>query len=159
MSVLELFGISLSSLWLILLVVFALAEAATVTLVSIWFAAGALVALLVSLFTDNLVVQIILFLVVSALCMALVRPLTRKYFTARASATNLDRLIGTDAVVTETIDNLAATGQIKASGQVWTARSENGERIFAGEQVSILRIEGVKLIVAPVKTAASVYHK
>ena len=92
-------------------------------------------------------IQILAFLVVSALCMALVRPLTRKYFTARASATNLDRLIGTDAVVTETIDNLAATGQIKASGQVWTARSLTGAPIPAGTLVQAERIEGVKLIV------------
>ena len=148
----ELFGMSLSSLWLILLVVFALAEAATVTLVSIWFAAGALVALLVSLVTDNLVIQILAFLVVSALCMALVRPLTRKYFTARASATNLDRLIGTDAVVTETIDNLAATGQIKASGQVWTARSDSEETIPKGTIITVLRIEGVKMIVQTKET-------
>lgn len=147
MSVLELFGMSLSTLWLILLVVFALAEAATVSLVSIWFAAGALAALLASLVTDSLVIQIPLFLVVSALCMALVRPLTRKYFTARASATNLDRLIGTDAVVIETIDNLAATGQIKASGQVWTARSASDEAIPVGTTVTVLRIEGVKMIV------------
>ena len=145
----ELFGMSLSSLWLILLVVFALAEAATVTLVSIWFAACALVALLVSLVTDNLVIQILAFLVVSALCMALVRPLTRKYFTARASATNLDRLIGTDAVVTETIDNLAATGTVQLDGVIWTARSVADAPIPAGTRVVVREIQGVKLLVEP----------
>ena len=143
----ELLGISMPVLWLILLVVFALAEAATVTLVSIWFAAGALVALLASLVTDNLWIQIILFLIASGLSLALVRPLTRRYFTAKAQSTNLDRLIGTDAVVTETIDNLAATGQIKASGQVWTARSSSDEAIPVGTTVTVLRIEGVKMIV------------
>lgn len=141
------FGLSLPILWLIALVIFALAEAATVSLVSIWFAAGALFSLVVSLFTDNLVIQIIVFLAVSALCLALVRPLARRHFRPRAHATNLDRFIGMEAVVTEPIDNLAATGQVQVSGQIWTARSEADEIIPKGTTVTVLRIEGVKMIV------------
>ena len=139
--------ISLSILWLIALVVFALAEAATVSLVSIWFAGGALIAFLVSLFSNSLLAQCIVFLAVSALCLALVRPVARKHFSPRLRATNTDRLIGQEAVVTESIDNLAATGQVKLSGQIWTARSETDETIPVGATVTVLRIEGVKVIV------------
>lgn len=140
-------SISLSVVWLIALVVFALAEAATVQLVSIWFAGGALIAFLVSLFSDSLLAQCIVFLAVSALCLALVRPVARKHFSPRVHHTNADRLIGGEAVVTETIDNLAASGQVKISGQIWTARSETDEHIPVGTTVTVLRIEGVKMIV------------
>ena len=139
--------ISLSILWLIALVIFALAEAATVQLVSIWFAGGALIAFLISLFSGSLLVQCIVFLAVSALCLALVRHVARKHFAPRVRPTNADRLIGQEAVVTESIDNLAASGQVKISGQIWTARSETDEAIPAGTTVTVLRIEGVKMIV------------
>ncbi len=147
-------------LWLVLMVLFAVAEGVSVALTSIWFAVGALAALLVSFLTDSLWVQAMVFAVVSLATLLLVRPLATRLLQPHGKIpTNADRLLGRQGVVTETVDNLAAAGQVKVAGQVWTARSENGERIFAGEQVSILRIEGVKLIVAPVKTAASVYHK
>lgn len=138
---------SLPVMWLIILVVLALAEAATINLVSIWFAAGALVALLVSLFCQNFWIQLVLFILVSALCLALVRPLAQKKFTPHLRPTNLDLLLGQDAVVTEDIDNLASTGQVKVGGQIWTARNEVEEPIPAGTIVQVLRIEGVKIIV------------
>ena len=102
---------SLPVMWLIILVVLALAEAATINLVSIWFAAGALTALLVSLFCQNFWIQLVVFLLVSTLCLALVRPLAQKKFTPHLRPTNLDLLLGQYGVVTEDIDNLAATGQ------------------------------------------------
>ena len=109
---------SLPVMWLIILVVLALAEAATINLVSIWFAAGALTALLVSLFCQNFWIQLVVFLLVSTLCLALVRPLAQKKFTPHLRPTNLDLLLGQYGVVTEDIDNLAATGQVKGSGQL-----------------------------------------
>ena len=138
---------SLPVMWLIILVVLALAEAATINLVSIWFAAGALAALLVSLFCQNFWIQLVLFILVSTLCLALVRPLAQKKFTPHLRPTNLDLLLGQDAVVTEDIDNLASTGQVKVGGQIWTARNEVEEPIPAGTIVQVLRIEGVKIIV------------
>ena len=102
---------SLPVMWLIILVVLALAEAATINLVSIWFAAGALTALLVSLFCQNFWIQLVVFLLVSTLCLALVRPLAQKKFTPHLRPTNLDLLLGQYGVVTEDIDNLAATGE------------------------------------------------
>lgn len=139
--------IALPIVWLAALVLFAVAEAATVSLVSIWFAGGALIDFLVSLFTNSLLTQCIVFLAVSALCLALVRPVARKHFSPRLRPTNADRLLGAVAVVTQEIDNRSATGQVKVSGQIWTARSQGEDPIPVGTSVTVLRIEGVKLIV------------
>ena len=139
--------------WLILLVVFAVAEAATVGLVSIWFAAGALFALLTTFFTDNIWIQIAVFLVVSAVTMAVVRPLAKKYFTPKKVATNADRAIGQEAVVTEAIDDLKGEGAVSLKGQRWTARSDREDTVIPKDAtVKVLRIEGVKLIVTPIQT-------
>lgn len=137
--------------WLGLMVFFAIVEASTIGLVSIWFALGSLVALLLSLFIDNVWVEIWAALIVSIVTLLLLRPLSKQYFSSRTqrSATNLELLIGAEAVVTEPIDNLQATGQVKVNGQVWTARSEGESTIPAGTVVTVLRIEGVKLYVQP----------
>ena len=139
-----------SIVWLVLLIVFAVGEAATVGLTSIWFAAGALGALITSTLTENLLIQIIVFLALSFVTLLLVRPLARKYFIPRRVATNADRILGQEGIVTEDIDNLEAKGQVKVSGTVWSARSQRDEvPIPAGTRVRILRIEGVKVFVAP----------
>ena len=139
-----------SIVWLVLLIVFAVGEAVTVGLTSIWFAAGALGALITSTLTENLLIQIIVFLALSFVTLLLVRPLARKYFIPRRVATNADRIIGQEGIVTEDIDNLEAKGQVKVSGTVWSARSQRDEvPIPAGTRVRILRIEGVKVFVAP----------
>lgn len=141
-----------SVIWLALLIMFALAEAATVGLVSIWFAAGSLVALLSTFFTDSIWVQITIFLAVSAATLAVARPLARKYLTPKQVATNADRVIGREAVVTEEIDNLKGCGAVSVGGITWTARSDSGDVIPVGGTVKALRIEGVKLFVTPVPT-------
>lgn len=141
-----------SALWLALLIVFGLVEAATVGLVSIWFAAGSLAALLSTFFTDNIWTQIAIFLAVSAATLAVVRPLAHKFLTPKQVATNADRVIGRNAVVVEEIDNLKGCGAVSVGGITWTARSDSGEIIPAGETVKALRIEGVTLFVTPVLT-------
>ena len=139
-----------SIVWLVLLIVFAVGEAVTVGLTSIWFAAGALGALITSTLTENLLIQIIVFLALSFVTLLLVRPLARKYFIPRRVATNADRILGQEGIVTEDIDNLEAKGQVKVSGTVWSASSQRDEvPIPAGTRVRILRIEGVKVFVAP----------
>lgn len=138
-----------SVVWLALLVLFAIAEAATVGLVSVWFAAGALVALLATFFTSNIWLQIFLFLAVSAVAMAVLRPLARKYVLPTVVPTNADRVIGRQAVVTEAIDNLNGKGAVVVFGVAWTARSEDGAPIPEGTTVTVNRIEGVKLFVTP----------
>lgn len=140
-------------LWLALLIVFAVAEAVTVGLLSIWFALGALGALLVSLVTDSIWMEAWVFLLISLAALLLLRPLANRYFSpTHHKPTNLDLVIGQDGMVTVAIDNLSAVGQVKVKGQIWSARSGSGEPIPAGTVVTVLRIEGVKLYVQP-KTA------
>lgn len=136
--------------WLVLLVLLILGEIATVSLTSIWFAVGALGGLIVAFFHGSVFLQILVFLVLSALSLFLVRPLFKDFMKTSISPTNADRIIGKTAVVTETIDNVAAQGQISVAGQVWTARSEHGVVIPTDSQVKILRIEGVKVFVEAV---------
>ena len=138
-------------LWLILLIVFGVGEAATVGLTSAWFALGSLAALICTMLGGGLWLQIAVFVVVSAVTLALVRPLAKKYLVPAYSATNADRVIGQEAVVTQTIDNLHGQGQVNIAGQTWTARSQDDTVIEAGTTVQVLRIEGVKVFVAPIE--------
>ena len=138
-------------LWLILLVVFLVVEAACpVHLVSVWFAAGALVAGVVSLLGGQLWLQITLFLVVSVALLVALWPLVKKVIRPKITATNVDSVIGSQGYVTETVDNLSAAGQVKLGGMVWTARSYDGNPIPTGTRIRVERIEGVKAIVSPV---------
>ena len=136
-----------SAVWLIVLVVLVTGEAITVGLTFIWFAVGALGGLLVSVLGGPIWLQVVVFLILSAVTLVLVRPLAAKLLTPGISPTNADRILSQIALVTEEIDNIAETGQVKLFGQVWTARSENGEVIPAQSRVRILRIEGVKVFV------------
>ena len=137
-------------LWLALLVLFIVAEASTVTMVSIWFAAGSLAALVVALLGGKFWLQIVLFLAVSAVFLALLRPIARKHFTPRITRTNVDAIIGKICLVTTDIDNVASAGQVKIGDVEWTARSADGTPIPAGTQVKIQQVEGVKVYVTPV---------
>ena len=139
--------ISYPVVWLVLFIALAGVEGLTAGLISIWFCLGSLVALFAAWLDAPLIVQIGLFVVVSVLSMAVIRPLARKYWQPRTENTNADRILEHQGVVLETINNLQASGQIKVGGSVWTARSANGEEIPEGTLVRVLRIEGVKAIV------------
>lgn len=136
-----------SAVWMILLVILVAGEAITVGLTLIWFAVGALGGLTVSALGGPLWLQVGVFLFLSALTLILVRPVAAKLLYPGTSPTNADRIIDQMALVTQEIDNMAQTGQVKLSGQVWTARSEDGSVIPARSRVRILRIEGVKVFV------------
>ncbi|MBQ6214362.1 MAG: NfeD family protein [Oscillospiraceae bacterium] len=134
--------------WLGVLVICLIVEGAVPGLVSIWFAFGALVALLISLLNAPLWLQVTAFIVVSLAALFLTRPLVKKYVNGRTQPTNADMLIGREAIVTEDIDNVLGTGAVKASGREWTARSESDNTGYRkGTMVHVVRIEGVKLIV------------
>ena len=134
--------------WVVALVVFLIVEALTAGLVSIWFVFGSLVALICAALGAAIWLQIVWFVVVSVATLVLTRPLVKRYVDSRSVATNADRNIGRTAVVTERIDNLAATGAVQLSGVIWTARStDDALTIESGEHVIIRAIEGVKLIV------------
>ncbi len=136
--------------WFVLLVVFIAAEAATVNMVSAWFAAGALAALITALLGGKIWLQIAVFLAVSAVALALLRPIAKKYFTPRITRTNVDALAGKICLCITDIDNLSGIGQVKIGDVEWSARSTTGEAIPAGTEVKVDRVEGVKVYVTPV---------
>ena len=142
--------------WLAALVIFAIVEASTVTLVSIWFVGGSLAALIAALLGAEIWLQAVIFLAVSVILLLSLRPLLRKFYTPKKEQTNAPANIGKLAVVTEDIDNLRGLGAVKLSGLVWTARSASGEPIPKGTLVKVERIEGVKAFVSPVKVKEEV---
>ena len=142
--------------WTAAIILFGIVEAVTAGLVSIWFVAGALVALVAAFVGAPLWLQIVLFLVVSAVALALTRPLLRKITTAKAEATNADRVLGEVAKVTETIDNENSLGAVYVDGKTWTARSVDDTVIPAGSRVCIEDMQGVKLFVKPVEMKVEV---
>lgn len=133
--------------WLILLAVLLLIEIITLGLTTIWFAGGALVAFIVSLFYDNLLLEIILFLVISVLLLYFTRPYVIKYFNPKRIKTNYEGLVGKEALVIMAIDNIHGQGQVIVDGQEWTARSSDSSMIDVGARVIVQDISGVKLIV------------
>lgn len=134
--------------WIGTVVVLLVIEAATQGLTTIWFAGGALAALVLALFDLPLWIQAGVFACVSVLLLFLTRPLAVRLLHVRSVPTNADSLVGQDAVVTERIDNLHETGVVKIRGQEWTARSVRNEvEIEEKEIVTVRAIEGVKLIV------------
>ena len=134
--------------WLAAFILFGVVEAATVSLTSIWFAVGALAALIAAALGAPLWLQVTLFILASAVSLALTRPLAKKLLGKRPVPTNTDRILGKTCEVTETIDNVAGTGAVYVDGKTWSARSRSGEVISAGALVQVLSIEGVKLMVA-----------
>ena len=142
--------------WLVLLIVFLVAEAATVTITSLWFAAGALVALIAGTLGVKFWVQVVLFLAVSALLLIALRPIIKKHFTPKLTPTNVDAIIGSRGYVTSDIDNMAATGTVKLGAMEWTARSVDGSPIPKGTLVKVEKIEGVKAFVSPVHMKVTV---
>lgn len=139
-------------IWLALLVVFLIAEAACpIHLVSIWFAVGSLAAMVVGMLHGSVGLQVGVFLVVSAGLLALLWPLVRKYLNPNVAKTNLDAIVGSTGLVTVAIDNLHTQGQVKLGAMDWTARSSSGEPICAGVTVRVDRIEGVKVFVSPLE--------
>lgn len=137
--------------WLGLMILFLIAEGATVSLVSLWFAAGAVAAMFAALLGAGGWLQMGLFLVVSGALLLMLRPIVRRYLVPKITPTNVDSVVGTTGIVTEAIDNVTAAGQVKLGAMDWTARSTSGEDIPAGTLVRVDRIEGVKAFVTPVK--------
>ena len=136
-----------SAIWLIAMIALVVGEAVTVGLTFIWFAVGALGGLITAVLGGPVWLQLVVFLVLSGVTLALVRPLAAQFLKTGRTATNADRVIGQTAVVVESIDNVEGRGQVNVSGQVWSARSEHNVVIPSGTEVKILRIEGVKVFV------------
>ncbi len=134
--------------WLLMAAIFIVIELVTLGLTTIWFAGGAFIAAIAGACGVSLVVQVILFLVVSILLLVLTRPLAVKHLDSNIEKTNSEALIGKTAVVTQEINNVNATGQAKIDGMEWTARAKDESEIIpVGTNVNIVEISGVKLIV------------
>ena len=142
--------------WLSLMILFLVVEGVTVGLISLWFAGGALAALLAALLGGPGWLQCTCFVLVSAGLLLGLRPWVRKYMNPKKTATNADAIIGTQGYVMTAIDNVAASGQVKLGGMEWTARSTSGAPIPAGTLVRVDRIEGVKVFVTPAPEPANV---
>ena len=144
-------------IWFGLLLGFLILEAACpIHLVSIWFAAGSLVAMVIAFLNGPVWLQITLFLIISCALVALLWPFIKKFLNPHLKKTNIDAIIGSQGYVTADIDNLAAVGQVKLGAMEWTARSTYGKKLPAGTLVKVDRIEGVKAFVSQVEVPAVV---
>ena len=136
------------TLWLVVLIVSIGVEVATLGLTSIWFAGGAVVAVIVAAFHGPVWLQILLFFAVSLLLLFFTRPIAVRYFNRDRVRTNVESMIGRQAIVTSEIDNLQGIGQVTVGGQEWSARTEADEmNLQPGTVVDIVAVNGVKLIV------------
>ena len=142
--------------WLAILIAAIVVEANTITLISLWFAFGALASLIASLLGAEIWLQALLFLGISAVLLACLRPLARKLLSPRITPTNVDSVVGTQGYVTKDIDNVSAAGQVKLGAMYRTASSTSGAPIPEGTLVRVDRIEGVKAVVSPVEVGTTV---
>ena len=146
--------------WLVLLIVAIVAELASMGLTSIWFAGGALVAIAATFLQAPLWLQIVLFILVSLLLLIFTRPVAVKYFNKDRVRTNVESLIGRQAIVTAEIDNLQGIGQVTVGSQEWSARSADDRlRIPAGTVVNVLAVNGVKLVVKVDEQMANIVYQ
>lgn len=134
-------------IWIGIAIVMGIIEASTAQLVSVWFVLGGLAAAASCIFTDNVFIQIAVFLIVSIASLLATRPFVKKITKFRKTKTNLDSTVGKTAVVTSDIDNRISEGAVSVGGKVWTARSADGSLIPKNSNVKVISIEGVKLIV------------
>ena len=142
--------------WLAAMVVFLTVEASTVTLVSIWFAAGSLGAIVVALLGGDLMLQVAVFLLLAILLLLSLRGIVRRHITPRITKTNVDSVIGATGIVVTPVNTIAALGQVQIGGVEWSARSSANTHIPAGTLVKVDRIEGVKVFVSPAEEPARV---
>ncbi len=139
---------TMSLIWLVILFVCIVIEVATMGLTTIWFAGGALIATILSMLRVPFAIQIVAFFVVSIVLLIFTRPIAVRYFNKSRAKTNIDSLIGKEAIVVSEIDNLQGIGRVQVEGKEWTARTEQQNvHIPVGKVVIIQKIDGVKLIV------------
>ena len=137
--------------WLIVAGIFFIIEMATVGFLVFWFSIGALLALIVSFFTDNLVIQTAVFVVSSGILVFFTRPFVNRFAKSDKLETNAFSIIGKIAIVTEEINPLLGSGQIKIEGEVWSAKTITSSVIPVNSEVEITSIEGVKAVIKPIK--------
>ena len=142
-----LFGINTLYIWLAVIVLCVVIEALTLDLCAIWFAVGGVAALVAASLSLEVVTQLIIFVLFSAVLLVLMRPFCRRFLKTKKEPTNADRIIGETAYVTEQIDNIRETGAVKVLGAEWSARSRDDSIIPSGAKVKVVEIRGVKAVV------------
>lgn len=140
-------NVATAAVWFVALVILLAIESSTTALVSIWFAVGSFAAFVLALVGVDIVIQIVAFVLVSLITIISLRPFLVKKLIPKSEATNADRILGKEGVVTQKIDNIQGRSEVQVMGMHWSARSEDGGTIEQGELVTILRIEGVKVFV------------
>lgn len=133
--------------WLFFTVLFGVLEAVTVQIVSIWFAGGSVCAMIAYALGASEPVQVMVFVISSAILLLLTRPFVKKLTKGQKISTNADSLVGKTAVVTKKTDELGLSGEARVGGSIWTICSSDGTPIEENEKVTVEKIEGVKLIV------------
>lgn len=137
--------------WLILAGVFLICEVLTTGFLIFWLAPGSLIAMIVSLFTDNIIIQTTVFLISSVILILATKPLIKKFANIETVKTNAQAIIGKKGLVTKDISSINASGQVKVNGEIWSATGINDMDIPKNTKVEIVEIKGVKVIVTPVK--------
>lgn len=140
-------------IWLIIAGIFFIGEIATVGFLIFWFGIGALVAMVASIFTDNIIIQTTIFVISSTILIFATKPFVKKFVDVKKTNTNAFSIIGKNALVIKEIDPIKSQGQVKINGEIWSAESDNNEVIPEGSEVEILQIRGVKTIVKAIKIA------
>ena len=133
--------------WIAFMVAMLVLEASTTNLVSIWFAAGSLGAIVAKVLGAGIYVQILVFIAVSGLTLAIAWPFIKKYRQKKSIATNFDMIIGETAIVTDDISSEKFAGTVKIAGKEWSAVTKDGSEVLKGEKVTVESISGVKLVV------------
>lgn len=138
-------------IWLIIAGIFFIGEIATVGFLIFWFGIGALIAMIASFFTSNIIIQTTIFVISSTILIFATKPFVKKFIDVKKTNTNAFSIIGKNALVIKEINPIQSQGQIKINGETWSAESDNNEVIPEGSEVEILQIRGVKTIVKPIK--------
>ena len=133
--------------WIVLAGVFFVIEAFTIGFLVFWFGIGALLAMIVSIFTDNVIIQSAVFIISSTILLFFTRPFINKFSENKETQTNAFSIIGKKGIVTKTIDPITGQGQIKVGSEVWSAKSKNEVKIEKGYEVEVLEIDCVKAVV------------
>lgn len=141
--------------WLIASGIFFVGEIVTVGFLLFWFGIAGLITMVVSLFTSNIIIQSVVFLVTSVILILSTKPFVKKFVNKETIVTNANLLIGKKAIVIQEINNLQGTGQIKIGGEIWSAQNETDSVISENQEVEIIKIEGVKLIVKQIPITVS----
>ena len=139
------------SLWLIAAGIFFVVEIATTGFLIFWLGIGSLLSMITSFITDNIIIQTIVFVISSCILIPLTKPLADKFIGKKSVPTNSYSLINKHGIVIVDINPIEAVGQVKVNGEIWSAKTEDGAIITKGTEIEVIRIDGVKLIVSPIK--------